>query len=95
MTRGTGPLDPPPFLRLDPPELDGGDLVVRARPTESRARTRTSPRAPLAYLYERPDEHEPERTTRLAAGHYDRTSLTWTFSGDIPGIIGITEPTSA
>ncbi|QKW35821.1 hypothetical protein HUT06_18735 [Actinomadura sp. NAK00032] len=94
MTRGARPLDPPSFLRLDPPELDGGDLVVRARPTASRARTRTSPSAPLAYLYEAPDEHEPEHTTRLAAGHYDTTTLTWSFSGDIPGIIGLTEPTS-
>ncbi|GAA2431276.1 hypothetical protein GCM10010191_51280 [Actinomadura vinacea] len=94
-TRPSVPLRWPTFLRLDRPELDGTEMVIPARPTESRARTRTSGSAPLAYLYELDNEFEPETVVRLPAGHYDADELVWSFSGDVPGIIGITEPTTA
>jgi hypothetical protein len=85
----------PTFLRLDRPELDGNEMVIPPSPTESRARTRGSPSAPFGYLYELGNEFEPETEVRLPAGHYDADELVWCFSGDVPGIIGITEPTTA
>ncbi|MBA8951217.1 hypothetical protein ACFQU9_01000 [Actinomadura namibiensis] len=85
----------PTFLRFDRPELDGDEMVIRARPTQSRARTRTSPAVPLAYLYEPEDEFEPESTVRMSAGHYDADRQVWVFSGDVRGLVGITEPTTS
>jgi hypothetical protein len=84
----------PTFLRLDRPELFGNELVIPAKPAESRSRTRVSHSAPLAYLYELDSEFEPENEVRLAAGHYDMANMVWSFSGEVPGVIGITEPTS-
>jgi hypothetical protein len=28
----------------------------------------------------------------MAAGHYDETNLVWSFSGEVTGIVGLTEP---
>lgn len=92
--RGDEPYRWPTFLRLDHPELHGGYLVVPAKPTGSRARCRVSSAAPLAYLYEIGSEFEPENELRLAAGHYDATHLVWSFSGEVSGLSGITEPTT-
>ncbi|MFC9977085.1 hypothetical protein ACFVH6_39910 [Spirillospora sp. NPDC127200] len=85
----------PTFLRLDRPELDGNEIVIRAGPVESRARTRNARSAPLAYLYELVSEFEPDTEVRLAAGHYDAENMVWVFSDEVPGIVGITQPTSA
>ncbi|NBE96319.1 hypothetical protein FE391_23030 [Nonomuraea sp. KC401] len=84
----------PTFLRLDRPEVHGGYLVVPAKPTRSRARCKASRAAPLAYLYEIGSEFEPENELRLAVGHYDATHLVWSFSGEVSGLTGITEPTT-
>jgi hypothetical protein len=83
----------PTFLRLDRPELEGGNtMVVRAVPAADRERRRTSSAAPLAYLFELVSPHEPDTDRRMAAGHYDETNLVWSFSGEITGIVGLTEP---
>jgi hypothetical protein len=81
----------PPFLRFDPPELQDGSLVVRAVPAALRAHRRQGPGTPLGYLYE-VVEGEPERDLRFAAGHFDEANLVWSFSAEITGIAGITEP---
>lgn len=80
------------FLRLDPRELTGTDLVVRAVPPGARALRRSDPHAPLAYLYEQPPPFPPQEDMVLSAGHYDEVNLVWSFSGEIHGIAGITEP---
>ncbi|SEG76963.1 hypothetical protein SAMN04489712_111230 [Thermomonospora echinospora] len=80
------------FLRLDPPELTGTNMVVRAVPADARALRRSDPHAPFAYLYEQPPPFSPEEDIVLAAGHYDEVNLVWSFSGEIHGITGITEP---
>lgn len=82
----------PTFLRLDRPELQGSMLVVRGRPRAARARRRLDPGTPLGYLYERESAFEPESDLVLAAGHYDRARMVWSFSGEVTGITGITEP---
>ncbi len=81
----------PAFLRFDPPELQDGSLVVRAVPAGVREHRRQGPGTPLAYLYE-VVEGEPERDLRFTAGHFDEVNLVWSFSGEITGIAGITEP---
>jgi hypothetical protein len=81
-----------PFLRFDPPELHDGSLVVRAVPAELRERRRVGPGTPLAYLYERVPEGASDRDLTFAAGHFDEVNLVWSFSGELTGILGITEP---
>jgi hypothetical protein len=81
----------PAFLRFDPPELQDGSLVVRAVPAALRAHRRQGSGTPLGYLYE-VVEGEPERDLRFAAGHFDEANLVWSFSAEITGIAGITEP---
>jgi hypothetical protein len=91
---------PPPFLRLpaflrfDAPELDDGCFVVRAVPPQVREGRRHGAGTPLGYLYE-VVEGEPEQDMRLAAGHFDAANLVWSFSAEVTGITGITEPFSA
>lgn len=82
------------FLRLDPPELDGGSLVVRAVPARLRASRRSGLGVPLAYLYEQVPPGTPDRDLRFTAGHYDEANLVWSFSGEVTGIFGITEQMS-
>jgi len=86
---------PPAFLRIDRPELQGTTLVIRAVPAELRERRRLDRRAPLAYLYERIDGSQPQNDLALAAGHYDEANLVWSFSGEVSGIAGLTEPLSS
>ncbi|WP_018653834.1 hypothetical protein [Actinomadura flavalba] len=85
----------PTFLRLDRSELDGDVMVVPARPSVSRARTRTSATAPFAYLFDHDNAYEPEAELRMTAGRFDPVEQTWIFSGQITGLIGITEPTTS
>jgi hypothetical protein len=85
-------VDPPAFLRLDPPELQEGSLVIRAVSPRVREHRRLSPDTPLGYLYERPPQGVPERDLSFAAGNYDEARLVWSFSGELTGILGITEP---
>jgi hypothetical protein len=87
-------LAPSAFLRLDAAELHDGNLVIRAIDTATRKRSQQGGHAPLAYLYEIPDADEPETDMLLAAGHFDPDAMVWRFSGDVPGILGLTEPTS-
>lgn len=95
-----GPAAPPPdvvpatVLRLDRPELDpAARLVVRgAVDPQLRESRRTGAASPLAYLYERPDPDAPEADLVLAVGHYDEVNLVWAFSGEVDGIIGLTQP---
>jgi hypothetical protein len=82
------------FLRLDPPELDGGSLVVRAVPAPLRASRRAGLGTPLAYLYEQVPDGTPDRDLSFTAGHYDEANLVWSFSGEVTGIGGITEQMS-
>jgi hypothetical protein len=84
----------PAFLRFDAPELDDGCFVVRAVPPVLREGRRHGAGTPLGYLYE-VTAGEPERDMRLAAGHFDAANLVWSFSADVTGITGITEPSSA
>ncbi len=81
------------FLRFDPPELQDGAFVVRAVPAGLRARRRQGPGTPLGYLYE-VVEGEPDSDVRFAAGHFDEVNLVWSFSAEVTGIAGITEPSS-
>jgi hypothetical protein len=80
------------FLRLDRAELSGTTLIVRATPAEIREHRRRSAAAPLGYLYERASDADPDSDIVLAAGHYDQANLVWSFSGQLTGIIGLTEP---
>lgn len=83
----------PTFLRLDRPELEGGHtMVVRAVPAADRERRRTSSAAPLAYFFEFVSPFEPDTDRRMAAGHYDEANQVWSFSGEITGVVGLTEP---
>ncbi|MFG2000564.1 hypothetical protein ACGFNU_15590 [Spirillospora sp. NPDC048911] len=82
------------FIRFDPPELRDGSLVVRAVPAELRESRRTGAGVPLAYLYEHVFDGMPERDVSFAAGHFDELKLVWSFSGELTGITGITEPLS-
>ncbi|MEV4415654.1 hypothetical protein [Catellatospora sp. NPDC049609] len=104
MTDGpAGPTAPPPdlvpatVLRLDRPELDAtARLVVRgAVDPRLREHRRTGAASPLAYLYERPDPDAPEADLTLSVGHYDEANLVWVFSGEVDGIIGLTQPTAS
>lgn len=95
MTEDAGALAPVTFLRLDRAELQDGNLVIRAVDSGVRAHHRLGPQAPLAYLYEQADSEEPEADLVLAAGHYDQSELVWSFSGEVSGIIGLTEPMSS
>jgi hypothetical protein len=81
------------FLRFDRPELVDDHLVIRAVDAGIRAHRRHGHASPLGYLYEVDDPDEPAADLRLAAGHYDQANLVWVFSGEVPGIIGLTEPT--
>jgi hypothetical protein len=80
------------FLRFDRPELVDNHLIVRAADPGAHGHRRQSQLSPLGYLYEIPDPDAPEQDLRLAAGHYDQANLVWVFSGDMPGIMGLTEP---
>jgi hypothetical protein len=80
------------FLRLDRAELSGTTLIVRATPAEIREHRRHSDDAPLGYLYQRVSDADPDTDIVLAAGHYDPANLVWSFSGQLTGIIGLTEP---
>ncbi|KAB2343657.1 hypothetical protein [Actinomadura rudentiformis] len=84
----------PPFIRFDPPELQDGSLVVRAIPAELRESRRTGAGVPLAYLYEHIPDGMPESDVSFTAGHFDELNLVWSFSGELTGISGITEPLS-
>ncbi|WP_147252496.1 hypothetical protein [Micromonospora endolithica] len=86
---------PVTVLRLDRPELDGTRLVVRAVDVDLREQRRVHHLAPLGYLYDRSDHDELESDLTLDAGHYDEDNLVWSFSADVPGIIGLTEPLSS
>lgn len=86
--------DPPAFLRFDPPELHEGSMVIRAVPADVRERRRLAGGAPLAYLYEVVSQWEPEQDLVFTAGHFDETNLVWSFSGEVTGIFGITQPSS-
>lgn len=83
------------FLRLDRSELSDGKLVVRAAAAEAHVRSKASPAAPLGYLYGLEPDSESQHDLALSAGHYDAESQVWVFSGELTGIIGITEPYSA
>lgn len=85
---------PPAFLRFDPPELHEGSFVVRAVATALRERRRNSRRSPLGYLYEQPPEGSADHDLTFDAGHFDETNLVWSFSGELTGILGITEALS-
>jgi hypothetical protein len=85
---------PPTFLRLDRPELIGTNLVIRAVSKDVRERRRVASTVPLAYLYERAHGDEFEADLTMSAGHYDQANLVWLFSGEVSGIIGLTEPFS-
>jgi hypothetical protein len=85
---------PPTFLRLDRPELVGTDLVIRAVAKALRERRRIANTAPLAYLYEHSIGDQLESDLTMSAGHYDQANLVWSFSGEVSGIIGLTEPFS-
>ncbi|WP_214403257.1 hypothetical protein [Pseudonocardia lacus] len=83
----------PTFLRMDRPELTADNvMIVRAVPPADRQRRRTSSSAPLAYLFETVSPYEPDSDVELNAGHYDRTNLVWSFSGEVTAIVGLTEP---
>lgn len=82
------------FLRLDRPELDDGSLVVRAVPAQLRASRRSCLGVPLGYLYEQVPLGAPDRDMTFTAGHYDEANLVWSFSGELTGILGITEQMS-
>ncbi len=84
----------PAFLRFDDPELDDGCFVLRAVPPVVREGRRHGAGTPLGYLYE-VAEGEPQQDMRLAAGHFDAANLVWSFSAEVTGITGITEPFSA
>ena len=84
-------ITPAGFLRFDPPELQDNSFVIRAVPAELRANRRQGPGTPLGYLYE-VVEGEPEQDMRFAAGHFDEANLVWSFSAEVTGIAGITEP---
>lgn len=86
---------PPTFLRFDRRELEGTMLVIRAVPTELRLSRRFGLASPLGYLYEQVSDLEPASDERFDAGHYDTANLVWSFSGDVTGISGLTEPMSA
>ncbi|GAA2431196.1 hypothetical protein GCM10010191_51150 [Actinomadura vinacea] len=83
------------FLRFDRPELLEGSMVVRAVPADVRAHRRHARGTPLGYLYEVVSEGEPEHDLVFTAGHFDETGLVWRFSGEVNGIIGITEPSGS
>lgn len=83
---------PRQFLRFDRRELDGCSLVVRATPVEVRRARRDSDAVPLGYLYQVFSEYDPDQDLVMAAGHYDQATKVWVFSGDLTGIIGLTEP---
>lgn len=88
------PVAPPSFIRFDPPELINGSLVVRAVPEELRERRRHSGVTPLAYLYEVVPDGMPAQDVSFTAGHFDEPNLVWAFSGQLTGLLGITEPLS-
>lgn len=69
-------------------------LVVRAVPERMRAHRRSGRHAPLGYLYEHVLRGEPDADLSFKAGHYDEANLVWSFSGEVTGIVGITEPPS-
>ncbi len=81
----------PAFLRFDRPELQDGAFVIKAVPAALRTSRREGPGTPLGYLYE-VAEDEPEEDLRFAAGHFDEVNLVWSFSAEVTGIAGITEP---
>jgi hypothetical protein len=81
----------PAFLRFDRPELQDGAFVIKAVPAVLRASRQRGLGTPLAYLYE-VAEDEPEEDQRFAAGHFDEINLVWSFSAEVTGIAGITEP---
>ncbi|MEU5878619.1 hypothetical protein [Spirillospora sp. NPDC047279] len=89
---GEGLLAPPAFIRFDPPELRDGALVVRAIPASLRESRRVGRGTPLAYLYEHVRPGEPDHDLTFEAGHFDEANLVWSFSGQLDGILGITEP---
>jgi hypothetical protein len=92
MIAADGVAVPQTFLRLDRPELSGTTLIVRATPADLREQRRHSGVAPLGYLYERTSDADPDCDIVLAAGHYDEANLVWSFSGEVTGIVGLTEP---
>ena len=88
MTGGSGS-----FLRVERPELQDGRLVVRAVPPDELARRRTSSSTPLGYLYAR-HEGLPDADLTMTAGRYDEEGLVWRWTGELTGLIGLTEASS-
>ncbi|NUT32092.1 MAG: hypothetical protein HOV79_03355 [Hamadaea sp.] len=88
---------PVSFLRLDRPELDSARRLIVRGAVEPRLREsrRLSPHAPLAYLYERPDPDAPDHDLALSMGHFDEAGSVWVFSGEVDGVIGLTQPMSS
>ncbi|MGH9209823.1 MAG: hypothetical protein ACRD2C_03980 [Acidimicrobiales bacterium] len=86
---------PPTFLRFDRRELEGNRLVIRAVPEGLRRSRRFGLASPLGYLYEQVSDLEPASDESFDAGHYDPANLVWSFSGEVTGITGLTEPMPA
>ena len=86
-------ITPGPFLRFDPPELQDDAFLIRAVPAGLRDHRRHGAGTPLGYLYEVADDG-PDTDLRFAAGHFDEVNRVWSFSAEVTGIAGITEPSS-
>lgn len=88
---------PTSFLRLDRPELDAARRLIVPGAVEPRLREsrRLGPHSPLAYLYERPDPDAPDHELALSMGHFDDDGCVWVFSGEVDGVIGLTQPMSS
>jgi hypothetical protein len=66
-------------------------MTIVATPDEIREQRRSSPTAPLGYLYQIRVDNEPDVDITVTAGHYDETNLVWVYSGQLGGIVGLTE----
>lgn len=87
-------IGPAAFIRFDPPELQDGRIVVRAVPEQLRQSRRHGPATPLGYLYEVPPDGIPDEGVSFTAGSFDQVHMVWAFTGEITGLLGITEPMS-
>jgi len=87
-------IGPAAFIRFDPPELQDGRIVVHAVPAQLREDRRHGPATPLGYLYEVPPDGIPDEGSSFTAGSFDQARMVWAFTGEITGLLGITEPMS-